>query len=55
MFAKDDSSNRQKIDGCSYASFSHHGKMSLGFCLKRAKRFFLEVLFYNQQKDTGLL
>ena len=37
----------------SYTLFNKfYGKMSLGFCLNKRKRFFLEVLFYNQQKDV---
>ena len=40
----------------SYASFNKfYGKASLGFCFSKVKRFFffLEVLFYNKQKDLG--
>ena len=39
-----------------YASFyKFYSKMTLGFHLDREKRFFLEVLFYIQQKDPGFL
>ena len=41
----------------SYASFNKfYGKMSLGFVLKMEDALeFLNVLFYNQQKDLGFL
>ena len=37
-----------------YASFNNfYCQMLVGFCLNTEKRFFLELLFQNQQKDLG--
>ena len=36
------------MNGCSFQQI--YGKIWVGFCLNTGKRFFLEVLFYSQQK-----
>ena len=49
------SSNKQKIEGCLLASFNkfYCKKCQLVFCLNTGKRFFLEVLFWGNQKGRG--
>ena len=50
MFEKCDSSNRQY--NWMVASFSKfYGKIWVSFCVNTEKRFFLEVLFWSQQKE----
>ena len=52
MFKQCNSSKRQKIDICilGFCFNKFYGEMFVGFCLNTAKRFFLELLFYIQDK-----
>ena len=44
------------MDGWFFYFFNKfYGKMSPGFSFNTGKRLFLEVLFYNQQKDLEFL
>ena len=44
MFKTGDSSNKQKMDGCSFQQL--YGKIWVGFCLSTVKRFVLEKEHY---------